>query len=233
MRLTIPHYYDFGEDRPEVGDTLASPDAWDGLRTRTEGPFAMAASPESWAAQAESHAGMESRAAGIAGSWRDLGAASLASYGVGGAVLEYWLRKVAPELDLTVTEFAPETIARLEAFFPDATVRHHDLLHDGPVPADVHLFHRIDTEFSNRELKGILKRFRAATLIVVATQVIGWREFVNEFRQRRNPHASRAGVSRSIGVFEALWRRTHVAAPVTYGDLHGWVLTPREGSVGA
>lgn len=227
MRLTIPHYFDFGPDRTEVGSELTTPGAWDGLRTRTSGPFAMASDPAEWSEQAKAKPELRSRAAAVIEVCESLEARSLVSYGVGGAVLEYWLQR-ADDLDLTVTEFAPETISRLEGFFPDATVLHHDLLRDAPLPGDVHLFHRIDTEFSNKELKGVMKRFSNSTVILVATSIIGWPELVSELRQRRNSHASRAGVSRSEQAFRSLWRRTHVSTPARFHDLQGWVLVPRE-----
>ena len=44
MRITMRHYFDFGSERAIVGDDLARPEAWDALRVRSGGPFAM---PES------------------------------------------------------------------------------------------------------------------------------------------------------------------------------------------
>ena len=35
MRLTIPHWYDFGADRSLVGATLADAERWDALRLRS------------------------------------------------------------------------------------------------------------------------------------------------------------------------------------------------------
>lgn len=227
LRLTIPHYYDFGVDRPEVGDELASPGAWDGLRTRTDGPFAMAATLDEWHEQARAHPELRYRAEEVAATCDQLEINSLASYGVGGAVLEQWLSRSAPHLELTVTEYAPDTVARLREFFPDATVSHHDLLRDSPVPAEVHLFHRIDTEFSNRQLRDAMRRFESSTMIVVAGQLIGLREAYQELRKRRNPQASRAGVSRNRAAFDALWKQTHQAEAVSFHDLPGWILRPR------
>ena len=41
MRITIRHHFDFGADRAVVGDDLVRPQAWDALRTRTSGAFAI------------------------------------------------------------------------------------------------------------------------------------------------------------------------------------------------
>lgn len=144
-------------------------------------------------------------------------------------MLEYWLRHTDAELRLTVTEFAPETLERLRLFFPESAVCHHNLLADGPVQADVHLLHRVDTEFSNHELKAVMSRFRRSTVLLLATEVLGPRRFVQVLRQRLNPQASKAGVSRTRGAFSALWRHSHVERPMRFNDLDGWVLTPRDG----
>ncbi len=40
------HHFDFGTDRAVVGDELVRPEAWDALRTRIAGAFALARSPE-------------------------------------------------------------------------------------------------------------------------------------------------------------------------------------------
>jgi len=226
-RLTIPHYYDFGDDRAQVGDSLSTAEDWDALRVGTDGPFGIAADAAGWAAQAKQHPELRSRAAIVADAARALGAASVASYGVGGASVEYWLTQDADDLSLTVTEYAPETLRLLASFMPDATALRHDLLEDGPADADVHLFHRIDTEFSNAQLRQIMGRFASAKMIVVATRLLNWREVKHELRHRRNPRATRAGVYRTRATFEAIWKRTHIAERAAFGELAGWVLHPR------
>jgi len=225
-RLTIPHYFDFGQDRPKVGDALASAGGWDALRLKTEGPFGMAEDAVAWAATARAHPELAARANKIADRADSLGARSLASYGVGGASLEYWLTREASGLELRVTEYAPGTVQLLRSYFPGAVLQ-HDLLADDPDDVDVHLFHRIDTEFSNAEMRQLMSKFANATVMVVATKLLTWREITYELRQRRDPNATRAGVYRSRAAFEALWKPTHDAERAGFADLDGWVLRPR------
>jgi hypothetical protein len=112
--------------------------------------------------------------------------------------------------------------------FPDADVRGHDLLRDAPLPAGVHLFHRIDSELTNAEWRGTFERFGDETIVLVATEVATTQRLVQELQFRLlNRNASRAGWLRTRDAFAALWRDTHAARPVRAHDLDAWVLTPR------
>jgi hypothetical protein len=228
MRITAPHYFDFGADRRHVGDDLVRPEAWDALRTETAGPFALPASREAWEQALGGRPELEQRARRIDALLAELGAESLASYGVGVAMIEFWLHKLRPERPLRLGEYAPATVGRLRDVFPEVEVRQHDLLADPPLPGDWHLFHRIDTEFSNRQWRRILRRFRDRSILFVATEIIDLSQAIRELRSKfSNPNATRSGLIRNRPAFEALWRRTHRAEPVEVADLQGWVLTPR------
>src|SRR5262249_41074924 len=94
--------------------------------------------------------------------------------------------------------------------------------------ADVQLFHRIDTEFTDEEWRGVLRRFAGETILVVATEIATTKRLVPELMlPTRNPPPTRAGRPRTRGSFQALWRAPHVAEPLTFHDLDGWALTPR------
>ena len=228
--LTVPHLVDLGDDARLVGRALAGRTDWDALRMRTSGPFALPSSPERWSRDADERPELEGRMQVAAAEARRLGGHSLASYGVGTALPELWLRRVAPDLSLTLTEFAIETVARLTTLLPDTRIVEHDLLRDAPVDADVHLFHRIDTEFSDRQWRQILRRFALADVLIVATDVLSasrMREEIRALPHRYRRGWQRAGWSRTAGAFERLWAPTHDSRPTHFGDLRGWVLTPR------
>jgi hypothetical protein len=229
MRLTIPHYYDFGDDRTLVGDDLVNPGSWDALRTRTEGPFALPPTRAEWEAVLDGHPELQKRGEAIA-TWlgeRDVG--RLASYGVGGASIEGVINRLRPDMELTLGEYAPATVARLGEVFPEADAVHHDLLADPPLEADMHLFHRIDTEFTNRQWRGIMQRFRHVPVLLVATELVeDWARVVMEWRRRGGIHrrATKCGVIRTRDAFEALWRNTHNATRQQFNDLQAWSLEP-------
>jgi hypothetical protein len=224
VRLAIPHYFDFGADRGLVGDGLAGAERWDALRLRSRGAFALPATRRELDVRADGDAVARERARAIDALAAQ---ASTASYGAGTATAELWLRRLRPDRRVVVTEFAPETVARLAALLPELEVRRHDLRSDPPVDADLHLFHRIDTELDDDTFRGVLARFSRERLLVVATELLGARAVARELRTRLRGNATRAGLVRSRGAFEALWVPTHEATRVRIHDLHGWLLEPR------
>jgi hypothetical protein len=104
----------------------------------------------------------------------------------------------------------------------------HNLLADPPLTADVHLFHRVDTELTDAEWHTTLRRFEHETVLVVASEVATTRRLVQELLLRvRRRQLSRAGWLRTRDAFEVLWTGTHDAEPLMLHDLQGWALTAR------
>lgn len=222
------HHFDFGSDRAVVGDDLVRPVSWDALRTETSGAFALAHSPEELQRMAKARAEIGGRARAIDSWLENEKFGTLASYGVGAAVLEWWLLQIRPGRRMLLAEYAPRTLERLRELFPGAEIHRHDLLDDPPLRADVHLFHRVDTELSDAEWRETIERFAHATVLVVATELATPRRVASELLLRmRSRHAARAGWLRTRDAFEALWRETHDARPLHLHDLNGWALTPR------
>jgi hypothetical protein len=228
MRMTIRHVYDFGSDRALVGDDLVRPEAWDALRTRSDGPFAMAQTRDEAERQALADPDLVARADAL-GAWlRREGVRRLVSYGVGSGTLELLLSRHEAAPQLVLTDYGPETVQQLRGLLPGAEVLRHDLLIDAPLDGDVHLFHRIDTEFDNGQLRSLLRRFADRRVLVIATGTVTVAEGLREVAYRfRNRNVSRAGWRRTRATFDALWRPTHEAQPLTFHDLPGWDLTPR------
>ncbi len=229
--VTVRHVYDFGADRELVGDDLVRPASWDALRIQTSGPFSIAGDRAELERVRDEHPEIGERARVIDRLLREQGASSLASYGVGGGVPEVWLQQISPETRLSLAEYAPETVARLRELFPGVDVQQHDLLRDPPLDADAHLFHRIDTELDADQWHGVFRRFAGQNVIVVATEIADLKRIALEVRSRlQNRRASRAGWMRNRAAFEALFKPTHEATPVTFNDLDGWLLEPLRGS---
>jgi len=227
LPITIRHHFDFGAQRGLVGADLVRPEAWDALRTQTSGPFALSDDCEAWRAAVDNNPELRARAEALT-RWLDQHHVErLASYGVGAAGLELWLYRLAPGRKLVVTDYAPKTVARLSSHFEQADVRQHDLLADPPVEAEVHLFHRVDTEFNNQQWRAILRRFAEVRVLLVATEIIRPGALIREMRTRlTHRSASRAGWLRNRAAFKVLWSTTHTAIPLRFADLDGWLLTP-------
>jgi hypothetical protein len=226
MRLTVRHHFDFGADRALVGQDLVRPEAWDALRTQTSGPFALPPTREEWERTADEHPELEARAGRISALLDERGVGRLASYGAGGATLECWLARVAPGRQLAVTDYAEATVDRLGDIFTEAECVRHDLFEDPPLDADAHLFHRIDTEFTNDQWHRIFERFAGLPILLVAAGQVDVRGAIAEWRKGRRPGASRAGWVRTRPALEALWGRTHTGREVDVGDLPAWELSP-------
>jgi hypothetical protein len=228
VRLTIPHWFDFGADRVHVGDDLVRAEAWDALRLNTDGPFSVPATRAAWEQAAEGRPEIRERAERIVAIARERGVRRLASYGAGAAVLELWMQRSAPDIELILTDYAEGTVERVAAIFPEAQVVRHDLLADPPLDADLHLFHRIDTELTNSQWRDVLRRFASVPVLVVATEIIELDRALKEIARRlRVRNLSRAGWLRTRGAFEAIYGSEHDITPLTVVDLEGWMLEPR------
>lgn len=228
MRITMRHYFDFGAQRALVGDELVRPEAWDSLRVGTDGPFSMPETREALDRVADNQPKLAERARAIDAELERRQVGTLASYGAGAGILEIWLERLRPERELLLTDYAPQTVERLRTLFPEAGVAEHDLLRDAPLPADMHLLHRVDTEFTDNEWRRLLVRFASETVLVVATEVATLTRLGAELVGRvRRRGLTRAGWLRTQSAFEALWEPTHEATGVDFYDLHGWVLEPR------
>ena len=212
-----------------MGDDLVNPEAWDGLRTTTSGPFALPGKRDEFVHGAENRPELAERARAI-DTWLERERVGrLASYGVGAAALEWQLHRLRPTRDLIVTDYGQKTVARLREVFPEATAAVHDLF-AGPVPADMHLFHRVDTELDNDAWTRVFATFADVPVLMVATEILDLKRFLLELRIRpllRARHASRAGFLRTRSALEALWEPTHSGVPLRMYDLQAWALTPR------
>ena len=226
--LTVRHVYDFGEDRSVVGDDLVRPEAWDALRTKTTGDFALPDDRGAWEAVATGRPDLVARAKAIDAWLARNGIESVASYGVGGASLEFLMWREAPKRRLVISDYGPATVDRLASVFPEVEVRQFDLLADAPLDTEIHLFHRIDTEFDNSVWRDVMRRFAGARILLVATELIDVHRAAHEIRiRRRNPNVSRAGWLRNRVAMERLWSGTHDATRLRMADLHAWDLRPR------
>jgi hypothetical protein len=222
------HYFDFGPERELVGDDLVRAEAWDALRVRSGGPFAMPETRAAFERSADEQPELAERARIIDRELERRDVQTLASYGAGTGLVEISLERLRPERRLLVTDYAPQTVERLRGFFPAAEVRQHDLIRDGPLEADAHLLHRVDTELTDDEWRALLRRFAAETVVVVVTEVATLPRLGAELLGRvRRRGLSRAGWLRTRDAFEALWKPTHAAVAVDFNDLQGWVLEPR------
>lgn len=201
------------------------PDSWDAMRD-SDGSFGLPDSRIQWEQKA-ADGGVVARAVDIAAVARRMRARRICSYGVGTGLLELQLSRIAPELELLCTDYAPKTVERLSRLFREAEVRSHDLRTDDPLEADLHVLHRIDTEFQDRELQRVLARFVEPVLLVPA-HLLDVRQLARElylrFSSRRTTHA---GWVRTEAALRGLWEKTHNETRLSIGGALGFLLVRR------
>ena len=222
MRLTVSHRHYFGGDAPAALRDAAS---WDAVRAQP-GIFGMPESAEAWARDSKLY-GLAPRAQSVAAELRALGATRICSYGVGVGYFERNLLEVAPQLELVCTEVTPRALVALRSFFEGrATVVEHDFRVDAPLPCDVHLLHRVDTELSNEEWPDVLARFREP-VVLVQGGLLDVRSALAEARTRLlHRGATFSGWLRTRDSMRALWSATHEDRRFDAAGLPGYVLTP-------
>lgn len=226
MKLVVRRVYDFGAQRDEVGETLLSPSAWDAVR-RLPGAFHLDDTRAEWLA-AGSSPPYPQRAQAVAALVRELGASSLCSHGAGGALLEQRLHELMPELHLTCTDFAPETVARLRELFTGADVVVADLLDPASLPrAELHLMHRLDQELTREEWHDVFSGLDAPVLFV-PSEILTPTSAAKELARRAlRPRATRAGLFRNEAALRDLWSSWFDDRHVQLADETGFLLTSR------
>jgi hypothetical protein len=229
MRLTVPHYYDFGPDRDLLGGDLLGPDDWDSLRVDGEGIFRFPEHPDEYARLVEESAWQERRARAIAGWIAESGARTVASYGVGPGIVETWLGRLVPEVHLILSDIAPRTVERLRVHFADADVRLHDFCREDPFDADLHLFNGVDTELHDKAWRDVLRRFREERVLFFPGITLGLRVIAGELWCRRpGRRPMRAGWWRTKDRFDELTEPTHHVRRLRAGRAGvAWLLEPR------
>jgi hypothetical protein len=205
------HSYDFS-DIADVGDELDE-GGWDKLR-RSASIFGQ------WEPTGEQLDAVRPRVEAVVAIAAALNARRVCSYAVGGGLIERELVN-APGIELTCTEYAPETVARLGTIFPRVTL--HDL-RDGPLTGfDLHVLHRVDTELSNRDWRAYVEAIAEPHLFAVSEYLdAGGLRRELSLRRRR---ATKAGWLRTESAFRRLLPKH--AERVSIGDLDGYLVTSR------
>ncbi len=209
-----------------MGGTLLDPSAWDAARS-LPGPFELPETRAEWELGAR-RGDLRERARDVANVARELGAASLCSHGVGTASLELNLHGVAPELQVTCTDFAPLTVERLRRLFPEAVVILRDLVAPDPPIADLHLMHRLDAELDDDDWRSVFAGIDRPILFV-PNVVLDLAGAAREAARRlvRRGSLTEAGWFRNEAALRALWSRSHRDRPLTVSDSRAFLLEPR------
>ena len=213
MRAITVHAYQ------RIAVSLVDGRAWDELRERDD-RFKIADSRQLLNRQASGE--YDRRARGIAAILANLDAETVCSHGAGNGALEAALIRHAPTIRLRCTDYAPQTVSQLQRLLPDADVVQHDLRRDPLPDADVHVFHRVDTELDNLQWARVLESVAAA--IFVPGQMCTLPQIAAHIF-RELTFGRPTGYARNRAAIEKLWHRTHHGDPTMLGDAEAFILT--------
>jgi hypothetical protein len=177
LHLTIRHEETFGAETADLKDgRLDSPEAWDVLR-RVHPHFSVSPNREEWLRACEvkvkkdgQDGGLLLRAQTIIDLLRENKVTAVFSIGVGGAGLEYQIKKALPEIRLVCSEYAPNNVELLRKVFTEAdSIIQFDMKGRDWTPAlpkkegekIVTLMYRVDPHATDDEWRQIFERMYA------------------------------------------------------------------------
>lgn len=248
LPFTSTHYQVFDSVTNHLKDSkVDSSDSWDTLRE--EHPhFSIGKTREEWLLAAEGKVkkdgqdgGMIARARDVARVLTTLNTKALFSVGVGGAGLEYQIKKLLPNIHLTCTEYAPKNVEMLRAVFTECeafevfdmkTGDWSRALATAPVHDQLCLLYRVDPHFTDVEWRAIFESLHGAGvhnilfIPCICLSVRAW--FFRLFRRllwfiHRTPVAF-AGYVRTQKKFETFWKGLYEQEVGVYGGLRGFLL---------
>ena len=247
--LTIKHYYPFEESTAFLKDEeLNSSDSWDALR-KNHPHFSISENREEWLKAAElqvkkdgQDGGMIKRAHEVAKIIDKLGITSLFSAGVGGAGLEYQIKKMRPSIHLTCSEYAPQNVERLKKVFLEANeITLFDMKNDDwsnalkvgvELEKQLCLLYRVDIDLTNDEFQKIFKKMHDAhieNVLIILCGRLTFRGLLNRFFQRlswkiHSVPFKFAGYLRSLETFPKFWKYFYEAKELEFNGLKGFYL---------
>ena len=246
--LTIDHYFAFDDATDLLKDgRLNSSESWDMLR-KNHPHFSISENREDWLKASEAQVkkdgqdgGLVQRAADIVRIIDQLGITSVFSAGVGGAGLEYQIKKIKPELKLVCSEYSSVAVERLTKVFLEAnSVILFDMKKgdwsvalEGVDPdKQLCLMYRIDIDLSGNEFRSIFEKMSKAgirNILIVLCGRLTLRGLFNRLRQRLvwkvngTPYAF-AGYLRTTKTFPRFWQFSYTSTEIECGGLTSFLL---------
>jgi hypothetical protein len=237
LRLTVPRRYSFERSLSIDERGLTSPDAWDSLRTaEPNGHFGFGRTREDWENHALASAELDARAMALLSLLRKWRCESLVSVGVGTGMLEYLIKRMAPDIRLRCGDFAPTTVELLQKRFIDCDkIEVMDLTTPdwATNPTEIIILHRVDMELRDDEWKAVfadLRARRSGHVVLVPCGLLTPLAAVREARTIvaavfRHQALRPAGFLRTSARMRELFSQSYVlSAAVSGGGLPIWGL---------
>lgn len=246
--LTIKHYQTFGYSTSFFKDkVLDSSQSWDALRT-THPQFSISKNRKEWLLASEAQVRKDGQDNGLAKRAKDVndlilekGIKSLFSVGVGGAGLEYQIKKINPDLKLICSEYAPKNVELLkEVFIESDEIVEFDILNGDWKEinkkylgeSSACLMYRVDASFTDKEWRKIFVRLYVAgvkNVIFIPSSFLTMLSIFNRKSREIKWKMSKtdivfSGYLRTKSKFRSYWRGLYNEKPMEFGGIKGFML---------
>jgi|CXWL01.1.fsa_nt_gi hypothetical protein len=242
------HYQIFGDSSVALKDkALVSPESWDELRDNHPF-FSIAADREGWLAASElevfkdgQDAGLKDRAREIAEFLKQEEIIKIFSVGVGGAALEYQLKKLLPSLTVICSDYSKTTVERLQRVFTESDEIIQFDIQNGDWKEvtqkylgnnSLVLIYRIDASFSDDDWRAIFSRMAnngVSSILVIPTGVLTIVSIYNRKKRELKWFLTRTktifcGYLRTKARFQQQWRGLYKEKGFVFGGLKSFYL---------
>lgn len=185
--MKFKHYYSFSAKINNGTHSSQNVDLdWDSLRLMGGQAFALEDSKEEYiknAKQTSSYKEFAQEILNVLGGETK----SLCSLGVGKGVLEWWIKALAPELELCCTDYTAQSLEKLKGYFPECNkIQEFDMLRgDYSLWAkyDAILMFRVSTEFDVDEWESIFNKIVLAGIkkvVFVPAELMTFKDIARE-----------------------------------------------------
>jgi len=249
--FTMRHYQIFGETTQNLKhQELLSPESWDALREHHPF-FSISSNREEWLLASEiavtkdgQDTHLKERARDIVALLRERCIDRIFSVGVGGAALEYHLKKLMPEIQLTCSDYSETTVKRLREVFleSDAVIEFDILMGDWNEIQKKYigehglcLMYRLDAGFSDTEWADIFEKMAEAGIAQVLVIPTGTLSLISVFNRKKREilwflkgiPTVWCGYVRTEKRFTSQWRAVYIEKKYVLGGLKSFFLTKR------
>lgn len=247
VAFTMRHYQTFGYSGSLFKDgKLNSAESWDVLR-ETHPQFSVSQNRKEWLKASETEIKKDGQDGGLIKRAKDVNdllvkenITHIFSVGVGGAGLEYQLKKLNPSLTIVCSEFAPHNVELLKNVFLEADeIVQFDILHgdwneirEKYLPKNsLCLMYRVDASFTDQEWRGIFEQMseaRIETILFIPSSFLTVMSIFNrklrEFKwSTHNTEVVFSGYLRTKKRFQSYWKGLYDGTVYEFGGIKSFL----------
>lgn len=249
FRFTMKHYQVFGNSKNHLKDNaLVSVESWDELR-ENHPHFSVSSDRQEWLKSVELKVtkdgqdnGLVERAKDIVTLLKKENIKSIFSTGVGGAGLEYQIKKQMPEVNVYCSEYSQKNVDTLNKVFVEANaIVTFDIINgDWSLVKNTYLqnsgatllMYRLDAGFTDEEWRNIFEMVYESgveRIIYIPTTLLTAFSIFNRKKRElmwhlKKEEVSFAGYLRTKKEFESYWEELYEKEDNIFGGLKGFYL---------